>query len=215
MKRLSLLFLLCLFSCSGQIYSLVSDKHTPVEMQLYNNEIVKYGLKDKDTLLDIGSNYGVQSATIFRFYPNAFFVLEDIQSRYSHPFKTTILVDGKSKSFDDHRMYVNGTADSIPLPNSSYRLILCRKTVHEFTHPTQMLKEIRRVMTSDGVLIVAEAKPKKEGEIDQYCKIKHLTKQELLTLFSANGFRLLSSDTTTFPVIKKTDGNLNILKFGK
>lgn len=215
MKRLSLIPLLFLFSCTSQIYSLASNKHTPVEMELYNNEIVKYGMKDKDTLLDIGSNYGVQSATIFRFYTNAFFVLEDIQSRYSHPFKTSILVDNKLSNFDDHRMYVNGTADSIPLPSSSYRLILCRKTVHEFTHPTQMLKEIRRVMTSDGVLIVAEAKPKKEGETDQYCKMKHLTKQELLTLFSANGFKLLSSDTTTFPVIKKTDGNLNILKFGK
>jgi len=215
MKRLSLISLLFLFSCSSQLYSLISSRHSAVEMQLYNDEIVKYGLKDKDTLLDIGSNYGVQSATIFRFYPNAFFVLEDIQSRYSHPVKTSILVDNKLRYFDDHSTYVNGTADSIPLPSSSYRLILCRKTVHEFTHPTQMLKEIRRVMTSDGVLIVEEAKPKKEGEIDPYCKMKHLTREELLNLFSANGFRLLSSDTTTFAVRKKTDGNLNILKFSK
>jgi hypothetical protein len=56
MKPLALSFLLFLFSCTAQQNSLLSNKHTPVDMELYNNEIVKYGMKEKDTLLDIGSN---------------------------------------------------------------------------------------------------------------------------------------------------------------
>ena len=192
-----------------------SIKHSNSEIKLFDNEISKYGLKETDTLLDVGSGFGYQDAQIFRFYPNIFFVLEDINIKYAKANGSFVLINGKTKYFKDNFKYVNGTEDSIPFASSSYKLILCHKTVHEFKNPTIMLKELRRILTNDGILIVEEAIPKIQGEIDPYCKMKHLSKQELIDLFSKNDFNLISADTTTMTVKKKNDGNFNILKFKK
>lgn len=185
------------------------------ELKLFDNGISKYGLNDGDTLLDVGSGYGYHSARIFRYYPNMFFVLEDIEIKYAKENRGFVVVNGKSKYFKDNSKYVNGIIDSILLPNSTHKLILCRKTLHEFTNPIVMLKELRRILTSDGILIIEEAIPKIAEEIDPYCKMKHLSKDEIIKLLTVNNFKFLSADSTTFPIKNKNEGNFNILKFSK
>ncbi len=161
------------------------------DLKIFDNVISKYGLNDGDTLLDVGSGYGYHSARIFRHYPNMFFVLEDIEIKYAKRNRGFVVVNGKSKYLKNNSRYVNGTIDSIPLPNSTHKLILCRKTLHEFTNPTVMLKELRRILTSDGILIIEETIPKIAEEIDPYCKMKHLSKDEIMAQFYLMGTKVI------------------------
>ncbi|MBY0479339.1 MAG: class I SAM-dependent methyltransferase [Chitinophagaceae bacterium] len=189
--------------------------HSKYEVEQFNNEIIKYNLNNGDTLLDIGSGFGYEDATLFRFYPNMFFVLVDIDNKFSRLNKSFIVINGKTKYFKDNAKYVNGFVDSIPLLSDSYNTILCRKTVHEFDNPKKMISEIKRILRLNGTLIVEEAIPKNQNDIDPYCKKRHLSKEELVNTFSENGFSLISADTTTMAIKKKNDGNMNILKFKK
>jgi len=217
MRPLNFIILFFLVSCTATstFNGSNSIKLSKSEIKLFDQEFSKYGLKDSDTLLDIGSGFGYIDEQIFRYYPNMFFVLEDIDIKYAKSNKGFVIVNGKTKYFKDNCKYVQGTNDSIPLASSSHKLILCRKTFHEFKNPTVMLKEIRRVLTNDGTLIIIEAIPKMPEEIDPYCKMKHLSKEELLTVFFKNNFMLVSADTITHTSKKAIVGNFNILKFKK
>lgn len=203
----------CIATKNMQDNNIVS--HSKYEMLQFQNEISKYNLVDGDTLLDIGSGFGYEDAILFRFYPNTFFVLVDIDNKYSKLNNSFILINHKTKYFKDNSKYVNGFIDSLPLLSDSYNTILCRKTVHEFVKPKKMLSEIKRVLRLNGTLIVEEAIPQNQNDLDPFCKMKHLSKQELINMFSENGFRLISADTTTMPIKKKNDGNMNILRFKK
>ena len=165
--------------------------------------------------LDIGSGFGYEAAALFRFYPKMYFILVDIDNKFSELNGSFIIIDGKKKYFKDNAKYVNGFTDSIPLLSNSYNTILCRKTVHEFEDPAKMLKEIKRLLTLNGILIVEEAIPKQQNAIDPYCKKRLLSKDELITMFSEQGFKLVAAETTTMKIKKRYDGNMNILKFRK
>ena len=84
-------------------------------------------------------------------YTNLFLILEDIQKVYRDP------KNGKqnwaSKTFRKNKKFtlggkkrikfIIGTKDSIPLPDTSYSYVLCRKTLHEFSNE-QSLSAMRQ-----------------------------------------------------------------------
>lgn len=215
--KLSLTIIIIILFSTIILYATDDGKmyHNKYDTEVYNNEIVKYNLKDGDTLLDIGCGGGDADAVIFQFYPNMFFVLEDIDSTSFKKNESFIYINGKKKYFRENALFVSGYIDSIPLPSESFSTILCRKTVHEFATPNRMLREIRRLLRTDGILIVEEAIPRKLGEVDPNCKLRYFSKQELVSLFYKNGFKLVSEDTTTMNIKKKNDQNMFILKFKK
>ncbi len=215
MKIFVYLFLFIISSYTEAEKPVSLKNYKQIEKKIFINEIEKYGLTDGDTLLDLGCGDAAHSAQIFRFYPNMFFVLEDIDIDDAKKKDASIKVAGVRKNFKDHCKYVIGRNNSIPLTSSSYRFILCRKTVHEFIEPQYMLKEIKRLLTDDGIIIVEEAIPQKKGELDPYCEMPRMTKEEVINLFTQNGFKFLSADVTTMNIKSKDDRNMNILKFGK
>ena len=214
-----LIFLIIIFiSCAPYTTTYSGNdsiKHSNDEMELFKNEYSKYDLKDVDTILDVGSGTGYFDAELFRFYPKTFFILEDTYIGYKKENRSFILVNGKPVYFKNNSKFVGGKDDSIPLPSASYKLILCRKSVHEFKNPAKMVNELRRVLADDGILIIEDLIPKFSGEIDPYCKMRHLSKEELLSLFPKKDFKLISSDTKTYPIKKKEHYNCNIIKFKK
>lgn len=188
--KISLLFIAIVFiSCAGT--SLTSK---------YKGEISKYGLSNIDTIVDLGSGDGDFDKLIHKLFPKTFFILEDIEPQYK-------------KSKNSWSETVIGTQDSIPLLSSKYKFVLCRNTVHEFKNHKNMLGEIKRILSSDGILIVVEVMPKFKGEISAICKNRLLMKEEIIELFTHNGFQFQSSEITSYELKHKGDRNFNILKF--
>ena len=205
------------FSCCNFKSSKLDNNISKYEIEIFSNEISKLGLENVDTLLDIGSSFGAHDAIIFKFFPNIQFVLLDIDLKYSKMNNSFLQQNGKKKYFKNNAQFILGQFDSIPILSNSHKTILCRKTVHEFVNQNKMIQEIRRVLTYDGTVIIEEAIPKKVDEIDPYCNMPYLSKSQLIELFSRNGFKILSQDSTTmkFRINKNNNSNLNILKFKK
>ncbi|MBW0178185.1 methyltransferase domain-containing protein [Sediminibacterium sp.] len=185
-------------------------------------EIREYKLETVDTLVDIGCQDGLFSREIARFYPNVFLVLEDLE------FFTLCNKSGKKctdyftqteikKTFRDSRKYQNienryrfiaGRIDSIPLATSSYKRVLCRRTVHEFEKTKKMVSELKRILKTDGILTIVEPEPNYKNHIDEFCNKKYLTKNEVLEIFK--DFKLL-----TFRSIPYGSDRMNMFNFSK
>ena len=157
-------------------------------------------------------------------YTNLFLILEDIQKVYRDP------KNGKqywaSKTFRKNKKFtlggkkrikfIIGTKDSIPLPDTSYSYVLCRKTLHEFSNKEKMIKELERIIKINGELVIVEAVPQSKGEIDEGCKKLHMTKEEILDYFKDLQF----IESKTFESIKSkkyknTVGYIGVYRFKK
>ncbi len=166
------------------------------EFTYFKEEISKYGIQNGETIVDIGSGNGKFTSILWKFYPKTFFVLEDIQ-----PFKakkTKVIVNNKPLYFQYHHRFVLGAADSIPIPSSTYDKLLCRLTLHQFTRPDKMAREMYRIMSHKSTLIVVDVEPAFEGEICKGCQSKYINKEQAINIFTQNGFQLKSADTTTY-----------------
>lgn len=188
--------------------------YTKIEQLVFDHEVAKYKLSGTDTLVDIGSWDGFHDELIFKFYPAMYFILEDIDAKCLEASKYGFK-QGKQKLWlKDHSLKVMGTPDSIPLASAQYKHILCRLTLHEFTEPTRMLQEMKRIMAADGELIIVERLPAYEGQIEKWCQRKLLTETEIINLLATNGFKLISSDSTKYPK-NKPGADAYILRFGR
>src|SRR5262245_12571362 len=116
-----------LISCSKN-YNLTghpSIRYKQSEITVFENEISSYGLMEQDTLVDIGSVDGINDELIFKFYPNMYFILEDIHDKFRSENKYAIKENGEKIYFKDHSKKITGTIDSIPLPTGLYNNVLC------------------------------------------------------------------------------------------
>lgn len=152
------------------------------------NEIRSYKLENVDTLVDIGCGNGNHDREIARYYPHLYFVLEDLPfDRQGHNMQKVITNRLKNTpsipAIQQHYRFVAGSEDTIPLPSASYKRVLCRRTLHEFSNRPKMVSELVRILSGDGVLTVIEGIPEQPGEIDPYCKKPHLTKEEVISSF--------------------------------
>ncbi len=203
MKPFFCLFILVAASC----------KVIPVISGMYlKTEIESYGLHNGDTLVDIGCGDGTHAVYTSRFYPLSYFILEDIDAKtfnlieenYNHARKLTAVIKGRYT-------VVLGTSDTIPLNSSTYKYVLCRKTLHEFTNPTKMIQEMNRILIIEGKLIVAEPEPIKQGEKDPYCRKLIMTKQAIIDVLQKGNFALIKSTD----VQMKNNRKLVVLIFEK
>ena len=182
----------------------------------FKNEISKLGLNDGDTLVDIGCYTGYHDFQLFNFYPNKFFILEDIRYWNDKRMKVAcVMIDGQKKFFINNSTRLIGDKQSIPLGSGKYKTVYCCRVLHEFEFPYAMIDELNRIMSVNGILIIEESIPRVEGEIDAGCKKRRLTKKEIIDLITPHGFFLISSDTTTWKLTEDNYRNLNILRFRK
>ena len=160
-----------------------------MKKNIYKKEIVEYGLQDGDTLVDIGCGHGAIDVILSYYYPNMFFILEDIldfKKSINHSYK----IKDKEINLKDKSIFYVGTNDSIPLPSSRYKYILCRLTVHEFTNPSAMVKELKRILAPNGELIIVE-KNLRPGVREAHTGLIMPSCTEIIELFKANGFELI------------------------
>jgi ubiquinone/menaquinone biosynthesis C-methylase UbiE len=173
----------------------LSCKSVPITSDIYlKPEIESYGLVNGDTLLDIGCGDGAHAVYVSHFYPSSYFILEDIDANQIASISKYYSSANKHFSYiKDKYELVLGTPDTIPLPSVTYKNLLCRKTLHEFTNPKKMIQEMNRILVQGGKLIIAEAEPIKENEIDRFCKRRLLSKQKIIDLLVNQNFSFTKS----------------------
>ncbi len=81
------------------------------------------------------------------------------EAKWSHavildPSHMQLAVAKKNVSRPEKIDFVEGSAESIPLPSSSCDTALCVRTFHYVEDPRRAIKEIWRVLTPDGYLIL-------------------------------------------------------------
>ncbi|MEO6356659.1 MAG: methyltransferase domain-containing protein, partial [Ferruginibacter sp.] len=103
---------------------------------------------------------------------------------------------------------VLGRIDSIPLASGRYKKILCRKTLHEFENPSQMINEFKRILVPGGEVIIADLNPKYPGQKFHDCVRPFLNKTQIIDLFVQEGFSVKSADAFTSKYTDLQNGNI-------
>lgn len=180
-----LFFLIVVISC--KVTSITSDIYLKTEIESYD-------LLNKDTLVDVGCADGTHAAYISHFYPSLYFILEDINAKKNNQ------IDKQYNKFHKSSLYIKeryrvvlGTPDTIPLSSQKYNNLLCRKTLHEFTNPTKMIREMNRILGIGGKLIVVEGEPLRENDKDPYCGKLLWPKQTIIDALENEGFSFVKS----------------------
>jgi ubiquinone/menaquinone biosynthesis C-methylase UbiE len=70
-------------------------------------------------------------------------------------------------------------AHRLPFAHSSTDIIICRQSIHYFEFPDVVLAEIKRVLTSDGLLLIAQIVPFEDPEDQEWWKTGVTLRQPL------------------------------------
>ena len=85
---------------------------------------------------------------------------------------------------------VVGTETSTNLPEKFFDKILLLNSLHEFSQPDAMLAECHRALKPGGLVFVEERFARSPGELHEGCGRRLFSENELVKLFSRNGFAL-------------------------
>jgi ubiquinone/menaquinone biosynthesis C-methylase UbiE len=113
-KYLLLIITVVFISCTTIRYN---------RQEVYLKEISRYNLKNGDTLVDIGCETGFHDNQIAYYYPDLFFVLEDIDANNLEQIKKNNANPQFVNPMKAGYELVLGTADTIPLQQASYKKI--------------------------------------------------------------------------------------------
>lgn len=198
-KYLLLIITVVFISCTTIRYN---------RQEVYLKEISRYNLKNGDTLVDIGCQTGFHDNQIAYYYPDLFFVLEDIDANNLEQIKKNNANPQFVNPMKAGYELVLGTADTIPLQQATYKKILCRKTLHEFALLGKMINEFKRVLVPGGEVIIVEINPKYPGQKYHDCVRPFLNKAQIIQLFVKEGFQVKSADSYKAKSADLQDGNI-------
>jgi len=100
-----------------------------------------------------------------------------------------------------------GDAESLVFPDASFDVVSCRAAFHHFARPAHVLAEMKRVLTADGRILVADLVASEDPEkaayqdrIERLCDPSHaraLPESELAQMFAAAGLELVVQPRST------------------
>lgn len=198
-KYLLLITIVVFISCTTTRYN---------RQEVYLKEISKYNLNNGDTLVDIGCETGFHDNQVAYYYPNVYFVLEDIDANNLAQIKKNNANPQFENPMKGGYELVLGGEDSIPLKQASYKKILCRKTLHEFAYPGKMISEFKRILVPGGEVIIIDINPKYPGQKFHDCIRPFLNKAQIIQLFTNQGFRVKSAESFKAKSADLQDGNI-------
>jgi ubiquinone/menaquinone biosynthesis C-methylase UbiE len=156
-----------------------------------------YNFQKGDIIASLGAGGGVWEIGFATFHKDLTFYLQDIngqvlnQADIDYAIEYYTKVSGKANG---NRFFpVIGTESKTNLPSSLFDKVLVINSFHEFTFPTEMLKEVCRILKPDGQLFVEETLGKVTGQLHEGCQKPLYTEQELLDFLASNGFKLQKS----------------------
>ena len=189
------------------LFFLLSCASARKQRHQFAHELDNYNLSNGDTLVDIGSGYGLVERELSHRNPTLHFILEDIPKNiWTDDVKgvlTKEVVNSKyAPTLGSNSTIVIGREDSIPLPSGRYNNVLCRISMHEFTQKEKMVSELTRILSDTGTLLIVERVAQYEGHIEKACKKLLLTKEEVISSFEhlqlVDSILLYDKDTYIF-----------------
>ena len=111
----------------------------PQEERIFDRHPIGAG-----SVLDVGCGTGEIEARLARKYPQAKFTGIDLEATHLDRARA------KNAEFGDRVRFQTGDALSIPFPDSSFDLVVCRHVLQAVPDAPQVLREIRRVLRPGG-----------------------------------------------------------------
>ena len=132
----------------------------------YNIAIKLASLKNNQTILDIGCKYALLKKILIEKKNNIDYFGIDITDK----------VFNKIDEFREDRFFVADASKQIPFENKKFDVVFALEILEHVESPTNMLKEIYRVLKPEGILILSVPNIYAWNEI--IANIKHLPDTE-------------------------------------
>jgi hypothetical protein len=169
-----------------------------------------YELKKHDTLLSIGAEPGANEVIYGLLTDSVNFILENISSKYlnqpefdfSQSYYEKIF---KKKNTSRYTLQI-GNDSSTLLPSSAYTKVLIENSLHEFSEPHPMMKEICRILKPGGSLYLFERMSTPRNPIHGSCGRALFSQEGLTNLMQQEHFRFIKTEVFA---------EVNLFKFQK
>ncbi|MEQ8531911.1 MAG: methyltransferase domain-containing protein [Imperialibacter sp.] len=145
-----------------------------------------------ETIASIGAGNGSKEIAISCFVEGITWHLQEIDSLRLHQFSQVLAhheqVMGAPVKADFN--LVLGTEESTGLPQGVFDRVLLFNVYHELASPDGMMKEIRQLLNTDGVLVIMERMGATPGELHGDCDRPKLMEPAFLQAMAAYGYTL-------------------------
>lgn len=151
--------------------------------------IKKYHPQNINSILDIGTADGLMLSQIKKTFPKT----QCIGLEYSQELIEVCLRRDKNIKI------VQGDAQNLPFQDNSFDIAISAAVIEHLDKPLKMLREARRVLKKEGILIVTTPEPFFEriaeiiGYLDKECHLETFTLKKLEKYFRNTNFQILQS----------------------
>ncbi len=201
-KTLVFLLILCV-SCVGKFKSIKGHRgfyvsSQEVALKMYQSRNQFYELKKHDTIVSIGAESGCNEVIYGLLTDSLNFILENISSKYLNPKEVDF-----SKSYYEKMFAKPTTANytiqigndtSTLLPSSSCTKVMVENSLHEFSEPSKMIRELNRILKPGSDLYLFERLSTPKHPIHGACNKRLFSKDELLDLMSKEHFSFVKTE---------------------
>ncbi len=116
------------------------------------NRLLKLGFEDHKTMLDLHAGLGLTTQLLARHFPHSQIIGLEPDPFLRKRAEKLIMASEPGA----HCQWLDGTADNIPLPNSSVDFVYARFLFQHGGTPFEVLQEIKRVTKSGGKVVIMD-----------------------------------------------------------
>lgn len=160
-----------------------------------------YDFRKNEVVASVGAGSGSKEVIYSMMADSITFYLQDINPACLTPtiIASTVsrLYSAGGRSCTAKFIPVIGTEKETRLPGQFFDKIIIENTLHELTHPNDLLTSVRANLKPGGYLFIEDFIAKRSGQKHRGCGKPLYTDDALVGLLSANGFRLLAVTTVS------------------
>ncbi|MFH1521603.1 MAG: methyltransferase domain-containing protein [archaeon] len=180
--------------------------------ELKNLNLNEFANKDNLTILDLGAGDGYLTNYLAEKFPRAkIYAVDNSEAMLSSANKQTNVI------------HINSESDNIPLESSSVDLVVSLATFHHINKKAETLKEIQRILSEDGLFVIADVLDKTKTQeffdriVQKHCITGHdfpfLNEEQVRGLVNSNNLTYESSKLKNTPWKFKTKEDMtNFIK---
>lgn len=155
-----------------------------------------YDFRKGEILASVGAGSGSKEVIYSMMADSLTFYLQDINPTCLTPENLANTVNRLYRAADRtctaSFVPVIGTERETRLPRQFFDKIIVENTLHELTHPNELLVSIRANLKPGGYLFIEDIIAKRPGQQHRGCGKPLFTEAALVQLLSVNGFHLLA-----------------------
>ncbi|GAB3639676.1 hypothetical protein GCM10027423_03120 [Spirosoma arcticum] len=155
-----------------------------------------YDFRRNEVVASVGAGSGSKEVIYSMMADSITFYLQDINPTCLTPENLTNTVsrlyDAGGRICTAKFIPVIGTERETQLPQQFFDKIIIENTLHELTHPNDLLTSVRTNLKPDGYLFIEDLVAKRPGQKHRGCGKLLYTEDALVELLNTNGFRLLT-----------------------